>query len=254
MGVETIFPREPIESSWATRAASHYVRVRGRVLNSGLVPVINCHADPQSGDWIASLTQASNGSLFSLFRAGYAMYSPFTGRNWGHESNIFPTGTGGTGTQAIDDIITALGNPPKVALTGVSMGGLNVLRWGMDHPSQVHSIRAFTPAWDLLWLYDTNPGYQASLNGVYGTANRAAFVSASAAYDPRRNAGAIAAIPAPVSVFAASDDAVVGFSGMEAWAAAAGIELTVGTGGHLAWPLSAPYDELDLLRTIQAGY
>lgn len=251
MGAETIFDPVPLTRSWGKAASTHYVVLEGRNVDYGLPPIIWCHSQPGSDSWSTVLASEAGGLAHSTFRAGYRQAHPFTGRNWGHQSNMSPSGTGGTGLQAIDDIVSALGNPPTVVLAGVSMGGLNALRWAWLHPTRVEAVRVFAPAWDLLWLYDTNGDFKASLDATYGTSDRLEFEAATATYDPRRNASAIAAIPAPVTAFVAMDDTVVGTSGIEAWAINAGIDLTTTpTGGHIAWALGPSYDELDLLRAV----
>lgn len=254
MGLESVYPPGPLDVTWGLQGSTHYVVSRGRRFDKALPPIIWCHGQPNNDTWQTTLTGQSVGLAHSTYRVGHRSAYPFTGRNWGHESNTSPSGNGGTGLTAIDDVLTALGNPATVVLCGISMGGLNVLRWAWLNPSKVHSVSVFAPAWDMLHLWDTSTDFRTSMNTVFGTSDRTGFEAATVDYDPRRNAAEIAAIGAPVTAFMALDDNVVGTTGLTTWATDAGIDLTTTpTGGHFAWVLGASYDELNLLRAIAAG-
>lgn len=250
------FPEEAIEASWGLHGSTHFVRVRGRHHDPSLTPVVMLHGQPGDEVWSETLTgqAASQQVLSACLAAGYTVWAPFTGRNWGHPTNLGPPGTGGTGLTAIDDIHTATG-ADRVHLSGVSMGGVNAFVWAWNNPGKVASIRIYAAVWSLVNLYDFSPDFAASLDTVYGSTDRASFLVASADYDPVRNAEAVAPVGPRVSMLMARDDTVVGWEGLDGWAAAAQVgqlqpSAPPGSpgGGHLFWAAGADYNEFDALE------
>jgi pimeloyl-ACP methyl ester carboxylesterase len=231
----------------------------GEYVDPDLSPVIFCHAFPGTDNATAIVGGNLGLGLYSLTSTGRVLIVPYCGANWGHPTTSYPAG--GTGLGAIDDaldVAVGMGLPDRANLVGVSMGGLNALRWAETNPGNFGAARLFVPVVDMTSMYD-QAGYQTSLAQVWSTGGRAAFITATAGEDPARNTGDYTALAPKITVFGARDDTVIAWAGLEAFCAATGIGLTASSegadpgGGHLGWILTDAYDELAILRLFAAN-
>jgi pimeloyl-ACP methyl ester carboxylesterase len=249
-----LHPFSPRHASWVSHSGSTLLVLRGERVNPNLRPVIFCHAFPDEQSATAIIDANLALGLYSLTSTGRTIIVPWCGANWGHPTTSHPAG--GTGLGAIDDALDyagVIGLPDRANLVGVSMGGLNALRWAETNPDNFGAARLFVPVVDMMSMYD-QAGYQTSLAQVWSTGGRAAFEAATAGVDPVRNAADYTGIADRITVFAARDDTVIDWDSLEGFCNDTGIELTPSAdeglpgGGHLAWILSDRYDELDILR------
>lgn len=234
-------------SRWAgqdVQGSTRFVRIDPMRRRLDLKPVIYCHGWPQSSTSSEFLAGQLTASIDALLSGGRTVYIPFTGANWGHASATYPS-VGGTGLQAITDVVTAAAadgfDTTTVHLMGASMGALNVMGWGWRNPTKVAGVYLLLPCLDLLASYDAlagsaNPSIIA-LNGdeamlsCYSAADRAALVTASADYDPARNTGSVT-FGGRVAGHAHSTDEAVPIAAVQAVFAAIGAtQLDVEAGG-----------------------
>lgn len=133
--------------------------------------IIFCHGGPLTPfpprllsdnlEGTGQMSTSTGGSIFgALITAGYRIYCPFFGPNWGAPTCPFPRATG---TTAIDDTVLAAnadGHPTdKVLVLGSSMGGCNMLTWSVNNQSKVVGAFGEVP------LVDIKDAYYLSLWG-----------------------------------------------------------------------------------------
>ena len=233
-------------SRWAgqdVQGSTRFVRIDPMRRRLDVKPVIYCHGWPQSSTPSQYLADQLTANIDALLSGGRTVYIPFTGANWGSNST-YPS-VGGTGLQAITDVVTAAAadgfDTTTVHLMGASMGACNVMGWGWRNPTKVAGVYLLLPCLDLLASYDAlaasaNPAIIAlnadeAMLSCYSAADRAALVTASASFDPARNTGSVN-FGARVAGHAHSTDEVVPIAAVQAVFAAIGAtQLDVEAGG-----------------------
>jgi pimeloyl-ACP methyl ester carboxylesterase len=202
-----------------------------------LPAVIFTHGWPQTS--VADQIFMSNRGMFdALINAGYTIYAPYTGANWGHPTISSPS-NGGTALVAFDDALALAedyGHPDGEAhLFGVSMGGCNALNWGWRNPAKVLGVYLYAPLVDFSGTYSL-PLSEAllipeALRAVHGGTDKATFLTASAACDPVRNYASVS-FGSRVSIFGITQDEVIPFSSLEIYAGIIKATLTSSPGSH----------------------
>lgn len=251
-------PAVPVHAAWAVSSDTTMVVLTGRHVDKDLTPVVFCHSFPGSATPRQIVDTYLAFGVYSLAATGRTVIVPAAGANWGHPTTSYPSG--GTGLGAIDDalaVAVSMGLRDRAHLLGVSMGGLNALRWAQTNSTRFGAARLLTPVVDMMAAYDLDEW--PSLAEVWSTGGRSAFAAATADVDPARNPGDYTAMAARISIFGARDDEAVPWAGLWSFAAATGIDLTpsaaIGAngGGHTGWIFSAEYDEYDALRLFDAN-
>jgi pimeloyl-ACP methyl ester carboxylesterase len=256
-------PFSPVGVSWQVVSGTTMVVITGRTVNPDptpdLTPVVFCHPFPGTSTPAQIVDSYLSLGLYSLTATGRVVVVPACGANWGHPTTSYPSG--GSGLGAIDDaldVAVSMGLPDRAHLVGISMGGLNALRWAESNPSNFGAARLFVPVVDMLSMYD-QASYQTSLAQVWSTGGRSAFSTATADMDPVRNPTDYSAIADRIEIFGARDDNVIDWSSLSTFCTASGISLEPSApdgqpgGGHLAWALTEAYDEYDILRLFDAN-
>ncbi|MDQ5972081.1 MAG: Alpha/beta hydrolase [Patescibacteria group bacterium] len=264
----------PLYTATGGQGSTRLVAAWGRTQNKSLPPVIECGGWPGTGAWNPAIGVWSRKALTA---AGYTVITVWTGANWGHPtgSSAPSSGPTGTGTTAISDARTWAGSilglqNSVVHIYGTSMGGTNAAAWAAANPSLVGGVYMMSPALSLLHIWDlsgtaipgggTYPNYASSMASAYGTTpgDRAAFSTASQSIDPVRNTASFSGIGSHISIFAARDDDVIGWSNCASFASATGATLTASApegepgGGHITPNLQAAYNEFDALQLFDS--
>ena len=244
-------------------------RLQGRTVDTSLRPVVALHGWPGNDTAATHLSgllatgfPPGTRALDAIVATGRTVYLAFAGTNWGTESTIYPTGTGGTGTTCIDDAITQATDDgldaSAIDLLGVSMGALNALNWAWRNPTKVHRLWGAIPAFNLSAMYDGDAFLAASMRQVHGGANKTAWLPLSLAYDPYRQTSSVATIASKVALYADRDDTIVPFTTLTTWCSTLGIPLTASTapgvtgGGHAGAFTQANWDDLLPLQHFEA--
>jgi pimeloyl-ACP methyl ester carboxylesterase len=247
---------------WSYGATTNYVVVQPNTPDLSLRPVINLHGWNGTGTAAATLalnltaSQQATGfgagfPLDALLATGRTVYMAFTGSNFGHETDTDPVVTYGEGLTVIDEIRThaaTLGLPSTVDLVGGSMGACNALNWAWRNEADVHRIFMYVPALDFDSLYDLGGGIQSCLLGVYGGANKAAFLVNAADNDPSQQTLSDS-LAGKCLAYLSNPDALIDYAATSAYLDAQGITYWTGSGDHFT--LDDPeFDELAVLTHL----
>lgn len=236
-----------------TQGNTTFASISGRKPNPTLPPVISLHGWPNALSVLDYLKQTTTTRLNALCAYGYTVHLPFTGSNWGREyPAMYPAGSGGGGTNSVDDVITAIGNPGEVLFYSASMGGLNTLNWGWRNPLKVAGMYLVAPCVNIMDTYDTALadalGVRASMLEVFEAADRPALVTNTASYDPSRNTESVT-FGATTKVFGVSGDEVVPQASLTSFCSTIGATLSMGSGSHFFIDVATPeWDEFDAVR------
>lgn len=163
---------------------------------------------------------------------------------WGNDASV----------DALDELVTWAGTnhgtrTNRVALYGVSMGGLTALNWAMRNPSKVAAIGLMVPAVSLQGIHDRDPiGIAALIETAY--TNEAGYLAALPTNDPSHAAVRATAqqLGPKTRIWYSSDDNVIAASEVLAYAGWTGCAIdNIGAVGHAstAPALSAAAQWLD---------
>jgi pimeloyl-ACP methyl ester carboxylesterase len=256
-------PNVPRNYQWSQGATCLFVKVTGNTPDPTLRPVISLHGWAGAATAVATLTDNLTASqittgfgaglpMDALLATGRTVYMAFTGSNFGHETDTDPTVTYGHGLTVVDEIIThaaSIGLPTTtVDLVGGSMGACNALNWAWRNESQVHRVFLYVPALHFDSLYDLGGGIQSCLLGVYGGANKAAFLVNAADNDPSQQTLS-AGLAAKCLAYLSDPDILIDYAATSAVLDGWGVPYATGSSDHFS--LDDPeFDELAVLTHL----
>ena len=194
-----------------------------------------------------------------LLATGRTVIVSASGSCWG--TNTAYPAVGALGRGVIDSAITLAGSlgcdTTTVDLIGVSHGGCVVSNWAWRNPTKVNRIWFQAPGWDLSDIYDRDPyitglglpSIAENMRGVYGSADKTAWLAASAGEDPHRNLASLAPLGDRIAAVCATNDEIVDYDGLAADLDTIGATLTTLTsGGHFFARTAAEWSDLAALR------
>jgi len=100
--------------------------------------------------------------MYELSQFATVRAQDFGGMTWGNDAGTDKVHT------AIAQMRSTWGVTGKVALVGISMGGCVVLNYTKRFPDDVACVAAAIGLTDLGTLYDSETGYDASIDAAYG--------------------------------------------------------------------------------------